>query len=734
MYRAPYGGGAPPPYGGSPQAQQLSSQDARANLAVQPTANAEKVKLKKSSVKIVSSAKPPMAPAAPAVPAPSTASLPTASQLPAMPLPNESHATRLSQLAPPTAAPVASSISGATASPSNGRPSLRMQGPAIPSQESDIDELFLRLSKSPSPMREWASQIAAPKGSASASDSLFTASRPQASPPKPHASPAQVKVSMNDIESLAQALKLKPSPTPELAQSIRAAAIPPPVKYTALQTNPPASKENHNFLRSFLDDVSKTPSPAPSKAPVSTNLVHQISQKVGTTFDLAKKVHPAVVDGLKLKYGEAIVAYVKTLPKNSDKTIDPMTVGKVLHEHGGDLLQVFLNLAQQGLVSFQNFDDLNGICTALRETRNEEMKKLVSSLPSTSEGLPSSPERGFTNAQPSDTVFGTRRPAFGKRCATSVTGPAPLTTVSKTVAKLPESPRSSPRGETKKVSVPEPFIRAVANPVKITRPPDMITSHADRIVDTAAQSLSSPPQAAPSTPDKGTNSYGSLRSPPQAPPVDPMDKVITWPTQEKRQKSAGSRVAILRGIPPNSRIYDIQSLVWGGALENIMFDSNRNIAHARFFTAESCQKFFEDTANGIEVPGKNRLVIFVDQAPGPHSVNDVLQASIERHETRCVCALQASTHWKDEELRKLAEGKNKLKRQIDVIKRGKNFKGVNYIEFRFTNLVHALNFSRELRENEEWEECVISFAEDPCEIANGVHFGEVGKEAKAIYG
>jgi hypothetical protein len=112
--------------------------------------------------------------------------------------------------------------------------------------------------------------------------------------------------------------------------------------------------------------------------------------------------------------------------------------------------------------------------------------------------------------------------------------------------------------------------------------------------------------------------------------------------------------------------------------------------------------------------------------------------------TRCVRAVGADDDWKDLALRKLAEGTAQKKRVLDTIKRGKTTRGVSnngikldglpdtdtsnfqhyYIEFRFSNIHDSLNFKRELMEDEEWEACNISYAEDPCAIARGVHIEE----------
>jgi hypothetical protein len=52
-----------------------------------------------------------------------------------------------------------------------------------------------------------------------------------------------------------------------------------------------------------------------------------------------------------------------------------------------------------------------------------------------------------------------------------------------------------------------------------------------------------------------------------------------------------------------------------------------------------------------------------------------------------------------------------------------------YIEFRFSNIYHALNFKRSLMGDEDWEHCTIGYAPDPCETACGIHFKDEDEEA-----
>jgi hypothetical protein len=167
-------------------------------------------------------------------------------------------------------------------------------------------------------------------------------------------------------------------------------------------------------------------------------------------------------------------------------------------------------------------------------------------------------------------------------------------------------------------------------------------------------------------------------------------------------------------------------------------------ALVKFLTADGCKKYHEDTANGIEVVGDNRkAMVFVELAEGPNSTNDVIQGCIDEGSTRCIRAIGKVDHT-DAQLMNLAQGRSQAsKRVVDRIKRGKNTRGVScslhfflvgrmltllcqheYVEFRFANIYHALNFKRELMDDEDWEHCNISYAPDPCELAAGIHYDD----------
>lgn len=124
-------------------------------------------------------------------------------------------------------------------------------------------------------------------------------------------------------------------------------------------------------------------------------------------------------------------------------------------------------------------------------------------------------------------------------------------------------------------------------------------------------------------------------------------------------------------------INQLQALVWGGKLQSISMPSpGSTFAVVKFLTPDACEKYLEATANGIKLPGTEKLVL-VEKASGPDSLTDVFRNCIKGDITRCVRANDADEDWSDMMLMKIARGYGKMKREVDRIKRGKTVQGVS---------------------------------------------------------
>ncbi|KAF1831465.1 hypothetical protein BDW02DRAFT_505226 [Decorospora gaudefroyi] len=211
----------------------------------------------------------------------------------------------------------------------------------------------------------------------------------------------------------------------------------------------------------------------------------------------------------------------------------------------------------------------------------------------------------------------------------------------------------------------------------------------------------------------------------EAKPVleDLVAKSTAWPTQEKREDPAPYRTCVLKGISGVKNIRQLQALVWGGKLESIVMpEPGSTKAIVKFLTPAACERYLRDTVNGIEViVDMKKTVIFVEKAEGPNSINDVIRNCIEYDASRCVRVIGTEKS-DDMALVRLARGKGNGKRDLERIQRGKTALGHSYVEFRFANIYHALNFKREFLDDEDWEHCNIRYAPDPCELAQGVHY------------
>lgn len=174
-------------------------------------------------------------------------------------------------------------------------------------------------------------------------------------------------------------------------------------------------------------------------------------------------------------------------------------------------------------------------------------------------------------------------------------------------------------------------------------------------------------------------------------------------------------------------------------------------AVVKFLTPEACQTYLDATENGIEIKiGEKKTIVFVDRQPEPSSINDVIEACTKGNASRCVRATGADDDWSNAALIKLAHGKQQIRRDVDCIKQGKTASGVSnattyscccftdhlqhhFIEFRFGNIYHALNFKSYIMQAEEWEHCSVSYALDPCELARGVHDSDVDEKSSGEF-
>jgi hypothetical protein len=150
--------------------------------------------------------------------------------------------------------------------------------------------------------------------------------------------------------------------------------------------------------------------------------------------------------------------------------------------------------------------------------------------------------------------------------------------------------------------------------------------------------------------------------------------------------AATHRVCTLTGIS-GLALSEVTPLIWGGALESLIIAPASDTAVVRFLTPAACTTYLAATANGIVIPADPskpsapKRLILVEPQPGPCSINDVIQACVDAEQTRCVRALGADDDWSDAALMKLALGSDKVKRDVERIKKGRTAKGVRCFPF-----------------------------------------------------
>ncbi|KAL8763367.1 MAG: hypothetical protein Q9184_000838 [Pyrenodesmia sp. 2 TL-2023] len=197
-----------------------------------------------------------------------------------------------------------------------------------------------------------------------------------------------------------------------------------------------------------------------------------------------------------------------------------------------------------------------------------------------------------------------------------------------------------------------------------------------------------------------------------------------WPTQpntvERTSRSAAKhRRIVLMGLPESSTPTFVASLVYGGPLESIRVTDGK-VAFVTFLRPEDAMKYYEATANDLlfKKDGAEH-VIMTQLGKDVDPVSGVLKEWIEKEFTRCVRAVGVDEDWTMQALNETATKKG---RKIEKVIDGTNKSGMRSVTFRFCDIADAVKFKQTLSRAEDWEECNIHFAPDPCADATGIHF------------
>ena len=134
-------------------------------------------------------------------------------------------------------------------------------------------------------------------------------------------------------------------------------------------------------------------------------------------------------------------------------------------------------------------------------------------------------------------------------------------------------------------------------------------------------------------------------------------------------------------MPSNASVTTVAGLVFGGPLEEIILRtsaSGTQTANVRFMDAQDCQKYYDETSNGVvygKDPAGRELVSFVKLAQDVDVVGGMLRTWIEQGATRCVRTVGVDEDWGIEGLKKHAEQKGRV---LEGITEGTTSGGVSF--------------------------------------------------------
>ncbi|KAL8944632.1 MAG: hypothetical protein Q9216_000329 [Gyalolechia sp. 2 TL-2023] len=193
-----------------------------------------------------------------------------------------------------------------------------------------------------------------------------------------------------------------------------------------------------------------------------------------------------------------------------------------------------------------------------------------------------------------------------------------------------------------------------------------------------------------------------------------------WPKGEERtsRSAAKHRKIVLNGIPRGSSPTFISSLVFGGPLESIVVGAAT--AFVTFLRAEDAMKYYDATSNGLLYKKDGiEYVIMTEFGQDVDPVSGVLREWTEKEFTRCVRAIGVGKEWSLELLHETAAKKG---RKVEKIIDGANVNQMRSVTFRFCEMGDAVKFKQTINRAEDWEDCNVHYAPDPCADATGIHF------------
>ncbi|KAL5334534.1 hypothetical protein BJX70DRAFT_402508 [Aspergillus crustosus] len=193
----------------------------------------------------------------------------------------------------------------------------------------------------------------------------------------------------------------------------------------------------------------------------------------------------------------------------------------------------------------------------------------------------------------------------------------------------------------------------------------------------------------------------------------------SWGTPAVRNKPAAHiRRVVLKGLPVSWATPDkVLSLVYGGVIESVSITPAGN-AHILFCDPDACKAFYKRYPNGIDLDKERKLAVFVDLGEDIDVISSQLSHSLSVGSTRVVRAVGVELDVTMNDLVKIATASSrKVEKIVDAYVPG----SPRSVNFCFCSIDDAVRFRAALVRNEDWEQCNVQYATDPCEVATGYH-------------
>lgn len=175
----------------------------------------------------------------------------------------------------------------------------------------------------------------------------------------------------------------------------------------------------------------------------------------------------------------------------------------------------------------------------------------------------------------------------------------------------------------------------------------------------------------------------------------------------------------MSSLPRDATFTLVQSLVFGGTLQEIRLSPEKTTAYVTYIDPDKCEKFYDTHPNGITFASADGKKNFcgVDRVNTAEPTSGVIQAQVQCGATRAITAIGVEEDWQIRALRKIGEDKGGILVGLnDSIREDER----RVVTWCFTKIVDAVRFRYYLQKDDEFEVCKVEFASDPCAVGGPV--------------